>query len=72
MEPRLYQALALKVALKTYGLHKVQVNSAWTPKRMMALATKITGRSFRPRDYLGASQALHDIIHAHDQEPHHG
>lgn len=58
IKPTIYQAVAIKIALQTYARHKILVNRAYTPKAMMATASRITGKTFRPRDYLGAAKAL--------------
>lgn len=54
----IYQAMVVKHALTLYALTGVQANSAYTPKNMMAMASKITGETFKPRDYMGAAKAL--------------
>lgn len=58
IDPSIYQALAVKHALILYHKHGVRVNRAYTPARMMATAAAITKRTFKPRDYIGAAQAL--------------
>lgn len=59
-EVAMYQALAIKHGLVFYARHGVRINRAYTPKNMMAMATKITGRKFKPRDYMGAVAALQE------------
>lgn len=58
IKPSIYQAIAIKIALQTYARHKILVNRAYTPGAMMAAASRITGRTFKARDYLGAARAL--------------
>jgi hypothetical protein len=58
----LYQALAIKHALRFYAKTGMRVNKAYTPKNMIAMAEKITGKKFTARDYMGAADALHDFI----------
>lgn len=57
-DPRRYQAVVLKAALKLYRDTGMKANRAYTPKNMMATASKITGETFKPRDYSGAIAAL--------------
>lgn len=58
IDPTIYQALAIASALKLYASTKIKVSSSYTPTAMMRTATRITGQTFRARDYLGASAAL--------------
>jgi hypothetical protein len=60
--PTIYQALAIKGALKFYAKTGQKVNSAYTPKAMMATASRITGLKFKPRDYETAIKALDTFI----------
>ena len=56
-----FQALAVKGGLKAIKLG-LRVNTAYTPKNCMAMATKITGKQFKARDYDGAIKALEEWI----------
>lgn len=56
-----YQQLVIAKALEVYAKTGMKVNRDYTPKNMMAMATKITGKKFKARDYLGAAKALRDI-----------
>jgi hypothetical protein len=67
IDPTIYTAVALKVALKGYAKHGLRMNRGWTPKAMMAKASEITGQQFKPRDYLGAAEALHVWLEANRQ-----
>jgi len=58
IDPSRYQAVVVKAALRLYAKTGMKANSAYTPKNMMAVATKITGKKFKARDYLGAADAL--------------
>ena len=58
LDPRGYQALALKHALRLYDRTGMKPNAAYTPKAMLATAAKITGQSFKARDFKGAIAAL--------------
>jgi hypothetical protein len=51
-----YAATVLASALKLYGKHRIKVNRAYTPKNMLAAATRITGKTYKRGAYLQASQ----------------
>lgn len=53
-----FQAIVIASALELYAATGMKANSAYTPRNMMAAATRITGQKFKPRDYLGAAEAL--------------
>lgn len=55
-----YVALTMATALKPYARTGIKANRAYTPKNMMAMATKITGKTFKARDYMGAHDALRE------------
>ena len=67
MTPAIYQALALKHALKLYARTGIKANRAYTPTAMLTTASRITGRRFTRRDYNGAIHALETWL----QETHH-
>lgn len=52
-----YQALVCKQGLKACKIG-MRLNRAYTPKNLMALASRITGQTFKARDYDGAIAAL--------------
>lgn len=54
----IYQAVVMKQALRLYKDTGIKANRMYTPRNMMAMATKITGKQFKPRDYDGAIVAL--------------
>lgn len=58
----IYQALSIKQGLKTWAKYKVRLNSAWTPRAMMKTVERITGETFKARDYAGAIKALEKWI----------
>jgi len=58
MTPDIYQMLAIKHALYLYAKTGMKANRSYTPTSMMKMATKITGRTFKARDYMGAADAL--------------
>lgn len=58
IEPKLFQALALRAGLKLYGLRRIRVNSAWTPGKMLATAEQITGRKYLRGEYFKAADDL--------------
>lgn len=59
-----FRAKAIAIGLETWAKHKIKVNRAYTPRAMMATAEKITGRTFKSTDYLGAASALRAMIEA--------
>lgn len=54
----LYRSIVIAKALRLYAKTGIKVNRDYTPKNMMAMATKLTGKKFAARDYLGAAEAL--------------
>lgn len=60
--PAMYQAVVIKNALKFYMTTKRQVNSAYTPTAMLRTAGNIVGRSFKPREYRAAVEALEEWL----------
>lgn len=57
-----YQTLAIAQALEFYAKTGMKVNRAYTPTNMMRMASKITGRTFKPRAYVEAAQALRAML----------
>ena len=57
-----FQAITLKSALAMFAKHGMRINRMWTPRKMMALAAHITGKTFKARDYNGAIAALDSWI----------
>ena len=58
IDPTYFQLRVIASALKLYAQHKLRVNRAYTPKNMIRAAELLTGRKFKPRDYMGAHKAL--------------
>jgi len=58
IDPSIYQAMVIRKGLEFYRKHGMRINRMYTPKRMMDMATAITGRKFKPRDYATAEQVL--------------
>lgn len=56
-----YQFLALAIALELYSRTHRAVSLAYTPKAMIHTASRLTGRSFKPRDYIGAANVLRNL-----------
>jgi hypothetical protein len=56
-----YRAIVIANGLKLYAKTGMQPNRAYTPKAMMAAAAEITGKTFKARDYEGASAALKEF-----------
>lgn len=57
-----YQALVVAKGLKFYARTGKPVNRDYTPKNMMALASKITGRPFKAEAYMEAHDALMEWV----------
>lgn len=53
-----YGMTVLASGLTMYAKCGMIPNRAYTPKRMMEWAAKLTGKKFKARDYLGAAEAL--------------
>lgn len=53
-----FGAAVIASALRLYARTGIKANRAYTPKNMMAMATKITGKKFKARDYFGAADAI--------------
>lgn len=64
----IYQAIVIKNALKMYRDHKMQVNRAYTPTRMLNSAGRITGKIFKRGQYDQAIQALTEWIETRKAE----
>lgn len=62
IEPRKFQCIVIAKALEIYAATGMQVNRAYTPRNMMAKAMELTNKSFKARDYLGAAQALRELL----------
>ena len=57
-----YRAIVIKSGLKLYAKTGMKPNRAYTPSNMMAVASEITGKKFKARDYAGAIAALETWI----------
>ena len=64
MNPRVYQALAIKHALTVYANTGIKVNRAYTPSAMLAAASQITGQTYGRRAYSDAIASLNAWIAA--------
>jgi len=53
---------AIASALRLYAHTRLKANSAYTPRNMIAAATRYTGIQFKARDYLGAAAALSERV----------
>lgn len=60
VNPKTFQALVIAKALELYAQTGIKVNRAYTPKNMLAMANKLTGKPFKPRQYLEAATALRE------------
>lgn len=63
-EVSVYAMITLKSALSLYAKTGMKVNRAYTPTAMMRTASRMTGRTFKARDYAGAIAALEETIEA--------
>lgn len=59
-----YRAVVIKHALVFYAKTGMKVNSAYTPKNMLAAAGQITGQKFKRGQYQQAIDALELWIQA--------
>lgn len=57
-EISIFQALAIKGALKLYVNTGMQVNRAYTPKNMIMMVERITGKKFKRGQNRQALEAL--------------
>ena len=53
-----YRATVIAGGLRLYAKTGMQPNRAYTPRAMMRVASEITGKKFKARDYIGAADAL--------------
>ena len=53
-----YAMAVLAAGLRLYAKTGMKPNRAYTPKAMMAAASRHTGQTFKARDYLAAADAL--------------
>lgn len=58
MTPRIYQAVAIAAALRTYAKTGMQVNTAYTPAAMLRTAANITGKQYKRVDLVRAADDL--------------
>lgn len=61
-DPATYQLVALKAGLKLYAKTGMKPNTAWTPTAMMRTAERLTGKTFKRRDYQAAISALQEKL----------
>lgn len=59
---QIYGAIVLRRALLMYAQTKMLVNRTYTPKAMMDIASRTTGKVFLRGDYTGAADALAEWI----------
>lgn len=58
ISPQIYQCLVIAKGLEFYAKTGMRINKSYTPQRLMARATEITGQSFKGRAYIEAANAL--------------
>jgi len=59
-----FRAITIAHALRLYAKSGMKVNRAYTPKRMMQVASAMTGHSYKARDYVGAADDLQSWANA--------
>lgn len=69
IDPRTYQALAIKHGLLAYARSGLRVNRAYTPRAMLNTAAKITGKTFKRGQYTEAADALQAWIDEREGTP---
>lgn len=57
-----YNAIVLRSALKLYMKTGIKANRDYTPKNMMKTAERLTGKTFKPRAYQAAVDALTAMV----------
>lgn len=62
IDPRTFQYLTIASALELWARHKIRANRAYTPARMIAAASSLTGKTFKPREYMEAAAALRKAV----------
>lgn len=62
LDPRTYQAIALKHGLRLYAATKMKPNRAWTPTAMLRTASNITGNTYKRGEYLRAADDLDAML----------
>jgi len=61
-EVNTYVAITLKHGLKLYAKTGMKPNRAWTPTRMLAKATELTGKKYKRGAYLEAAADLETLL----------
>lgn len=59
-----FAMITLKSALSLYAKTGMKANRAYTPTAMMRTVSRMTGRTFKARDYARAIVALEEAIEA--------
>jgi hypothetical protein len=65
IKPKIFQALTIASALKLYAKTGIKANRSYTPSNMIAAAREITGKNFKPQEYLAAAEALEEWAEQH-------
>lgn len=63
-----YRRIVIANGLKMYAKCGMMPNRAYTPKNMMTMAAKLTGKKFKARDCIGAAKALLEQVGVAEQE----
>ena len=57
-----FRALCCAQALEMWAKHKMLTTRQAKPAFLMQIAAEITGKTFKPRDYLGAAAAIRVML----------
>lgn len=57
-----FQALVIASALELYAKTGLQAGRAYTPTKMLAMASKLTGKTFKRGEYLPAASAIRELL----------
>lgn len=73
---KMYRATVIKHALLFYARTSMRINTAYTPKRMLQIATEYTGNTYKMGQYVQAAADLQEWLddmhmkgNGHDQAP---
>lgn len=57
-----FQALVIASALELYARTGIRAGRAYTPSKMLAMASKLTGKTFKRGEYLPAASAIRELL----------
>ena len=59
---RIFQAKALMMGCRMWATHKILPNRLWTPTKMLAASTNLTGKSYKRGQHAKAAEDLLEWI----------